>query len=142
MLGEALTTAQILALTSDSAATRSRSTWSMIAMSPGRSRFVSRLVRRSIRAGPTTPGGLSPPRGRRRVASLISRQSARPLQVVLSAAPPRMPPRTRRRRSARLEGGDHLEQLYRMAAPESGVGEPGEHPRELLQPLRPVHPLH
>ena len=41
---------------SASALTRSRSTWSMTAMSPGSSRLVRSLVRRSSRTDPGTPG--------------------------------------------------------------------------------------
>jgi hypothetical protein len=52
MLGAALTTAATLVPTSASALTRSMSTWSMTAMSPGRSRFVRFFVRRSKRAVP------------------------------------------------------------------------------------------
>ena len=56
MLGAALMTAATWQLTSDSALTRSRSAWSMIAISPGRSRLVRVLVRRSSLAGPASPG--------------------------------------------------------------------------------------
>src|SRR6478672_11647856 len=70
MLGWALTTADTFASTRDSAATRSRSTWSMIAMSPGFSRPASRFVRRSNRATPVTPESPST-RLRRSVASFI-----------------------------------------------------------------------
>src|SRR5437763_12708987 len=44
-----------------SAATRSMSAWSMMAISPGQSRFTSSFVRRSARAGATTmsPGSRS-----------------------------------------------------------------------------------
>src|SRR5947207_6886655 len=56
MLGATLTTAATWQLISASALTRSRSRWSMMAMSPGHSRLVRFLVRRSRRAGPITPG--------------------------------------------------------------------------------------
>src|SRR5207302_864635 len=57
------------ASTSSSAARRSRSSWSMTAMSPGCSRLVSRLVRRSTRAGPMTT---EPGPGRRSAISAAS----------------------------------------------------------------------
>src|SRR6202012_2581075 len=56
MLTAALTTADTFRLIRASAATRAKSTWSMIAMSPGQSRLVRFLVRRSRRAGPAPPG--------------------------------------------------------------------------------------
>src|ERR1700743_506672 len=52
----ALTTAETFRLIRASAAPRSRSIWSMMAWSPGQSRLVRFLVRRSRRAGPATPG--------------------------------------------------------------------------------------
>src|SRR4051812_34789605 len=67
VLGAALTTAPTLPATSESALTRSTSTWSMTAISPGRSRLVRFLVRRSTRAVPVTPGAVSDARPRRRV---------------------------------------------------------------------------
>src|SRR3954447_15176924 len=67
MLGAAFTTAATLQATSESALTRSTSTWSMTAMSPGRSRLVRFFVRRSRRAVPATPGAVSVARPRRRV---------------------------------------------------------------------------
>src|SRR5919108_3389133 len=64
MLTEALTTAATLRLMSSSALTRSRSEWSMMAISPGLRRLVMFLVRRSTRATATMPGGsLAFPRG-------------------------------------------------------------------------------
>src|SRR4051794_18968717 len=130
MLGAALTTAHTLADTSASAATRSRSTWSMTAMSPGRRRLVRRLVLRSIRAGPATPGGRSPPRGRRNVASLITAESARRPLPGPTAAPPRGGPG-----SVRLERRGDLEQLLGVTPPELGLRQAREHAGELLQPL-------
>src|SRR3954454_24107913 len=138
MLGAALTTAQTLALTNASAATRSRSTWSMMAMSPGRRRFVSRFVRRSIRAGPATPGGRSPPRGRRKVASLITAESARPAPQGRTGAPPL----TSAPESARFVRRRDLEQLLRVAAPESGLGQSGQHAGELLESVGAGHVHH
>src|SRR4051794_37927089 len=67
VLGAALTTAPTLPATSESALTRSTSTWSMTAISPGRSRLVRFLVRRSTRAVPVTPGAVADARPRRRV---------------------------------------------------------------------------
>src|SRR5438067_13312352 len=67
MLGAALTTAATRQATSESALTRSTSWWSMTAMSPGRSRLVRFLVRRSSRTVPVTPGADSWARPRRRV---------------------------------------------------------------------------
>ena len=52
--GETLTTARTPESASSSAETRSRSTWSMIARSPGRSRLTRSFVRRPSRAVPTT----------------------------------------------------------------------------------------
>src|SRR5215471_5715431 len=64
MLTEALTTAATLRLMSSSALTRSRSEWSMMAISPGLRRLVMFFVRRSTRAAATMPGGsLAFPRG-------------------------------------------------------------------------------
>src|SRR3954452_6233086 len=131
MLGAALITADTFALTSASAATRSRSTWSMMAMSPARRRLVSRLVRGSNRAGPATPGGPSPPRGRRNVASLITAESARRRYAGPTAAPP---PGTAAA-SVRLVCRCDLEQLSGVAAAERGLGQAGEHARELLDPI-------
>src|SRR3954466_10975989 len=138
MLGAAFTTAQTLALTSASAATRSRSTWSMMAMSPGRRRLVSRFVRRSIRAGPATPGGRSPPRGRRKVASLITAESARPAPPGRTAAPPLASALV----SARFIRRRDLEQLLRVAAPEGGLRQPSQHAGELLESLGAGHVHH
>src|SRR4051795_6863903 len=124
MLGETLTTAQTFARTNASAATRSRSTWSMIAMSPGRSRLVSVLVRRSRRATPVTPGWRSPPRGRRSVAILISPESARTAL-----------PLTFRRARDR-------EQLLGVAASGDGVGQAAEQAGQLEEPLLPLDSRH
>src|SRR5215467_10615947 len=57
MLTEALTTAATLCLMSSSALTRSRSEWSMMAISPGLRRLVMFFVRWSTRATATIPGG-------------------------------------------------------------------------------------
>src|SRR5580704_9908202 len=57
MLTEALTTAATLRLISSSALTRSRSEWSMMAISPGLRRLVMLFVRPSTRATATIPGG-------------------------------------------------------------------------------------
>src|SRR5690348_5162804 len=57
MLTEALTTAATLRLMSSSALTRSRSEWSMMAISPGLRRLVMFFVRWSTRATATIPGG-------------------------------------------------------------------------------------
>src|SRR3954452_236412 len=122
MLGAALTTAHTLADTNASAATRSRSTWSMKAMSPGRRGLVSRFVLRSTRAGPATPGGRSPPRGRRNVASLITAESARRRYAGPTAAPP---PGTAAA-SVRLVCRCDFEQLSGVAAAERGLGQAGE----------------
>src|SRR5215475_13861490 len=71
MDGLAFNTAHTPTATSESAATRSRSTWSITAMSPGRKRPTSRLVRRSSLTGPLiTPG--SALRGRRNVGKRIA----------------------------------------------------------------------
>src|SRR5579859_6804463 len=56
MLAATLTTAETCRFSSASALTLSRSAWSMMAMSPGLSRSVSDLVRRSRRAGAVKPG--------------------------------------------------------------------------------------
>src|SRR5947208_2727487 len=84
MLGATLTTAATWQATSASALTRSRSIWSMIAISPGRRRLVRSLVRLSRRAGPATPGS-SGCRLLRSVVNLI--------RVIL----PERAPRTRQR---------------------------------------------
>src|SRR3712207_8078877 len=55
-----------LPISRESALTRSMSTWSMTATSPGRSRLVRFLVRRSSRTVPVTPGAASGARPRRR----------------------------------------------------------------------------
>src|ERR1700733_3335756 len=52
-------TAMTLRLMSSSALTRSRSEWSMMAISPGLRRLVMFLVRRSTRATAVMPGGTS-----------------------------------------------------------------------------------
>src|SRR3954464_5661354 len=82
MLGAALTTAATLQATRESALTRSMSWGSMTAMSPGRSRLVRFLVRRSRRTVPDTPGADSWARPRRRVprrmTSMLSRTPRRP----------------------------------------------------------------
>src|SRR3954470_6022751 len=72
MLGATLTTTAAPRATSASALTRSMSTWSMTAISPGWSRLVRFLVRRSTRTvrGTGAPG--TPARPVRRVASLIA----------------------------------------------------------------------
>src|SRR6266550_320584 len=57
MLTAALTTAATLRLISSSALTRSRSEWSMMAISPGLRRLVMFFVRWSTRATATIPGG-------------------------------------------------------------------------------------
>src|SRR5208282_1438050 len=57
MLADALTTAATLRLISSSALTRSRSAWSMMAISPGLSRLEMFFVLRSTRAMATIPGG-------------------------------------------------------------------------------------
>src|SRR5579859_5672400 len=76
MLGDALITAATWQLISASALTRSRSRWSMIAMSPGHSRLVRFFVLRSRRAVPITAGRSSglPRRaqGRRRDGDFIA----------------------------------------------------------------------
>src|SRR6516165_9545094 len=59
MLTETLTTAATLRLISSSALTRSRSEWSMMAISPGLRRWVMFFVRWSTRATATMPGGSS-----------------------------------------------------------------------------------
>src|SRR3954471_62372 len=141
MLGAALTTAATRAATRPSAPTRSRSTWSMTAMSPGCSRFVSRLVRRSSRAIPTTPGCRSPERGRRKVASFIRGESARPLHCAFRAAP---------LAGFRLASGLALglrrsgdgEKFLGVAATQLGVRQSGQHARKLLEALLPVHGHH
>src|SRR5215213_8188424 len=79
MLGAALTTAPTWQATSESALTRSMSTWSITAMSPGRSRLVSVLVRRSSRAVPVVPDPVSEPRLRRRVPMRMARMVPRRL---------------------------------------------------------------
>src|SRR5690625_87337 len=66
MLVAVLSTAPTPCSSSASALTRSRSTWSMTAMSPGRSRPARFLVWRSQRTGAVSlPSARSPPRRRR-----------------------------------------------------------------------------
>src|SRR5687768_14316053 len=77
MLGAAFTTAPTWQATSESALTRSMSTWSITAMSPGRSRLVRVLVRRSRRAVPAVPDPVSGPRPRRRVPMRMARMVPR-----------------------------------------------------------------
>src|SRR5260370_42476979 len=76
MLGAAFTTAATWQLMRASALIRSRSPWSMMAISPGESRLVRFVVLRSRRAGPITPGRSSDlPRrvqGRRRDGLFIA----------------------------------------------------------------------
>src|SRR5712691_6955682 len=57
MLTETFTTAATLRLIRSSALTRSRSEWSMMAISPGLRRLVMFFVLRSTRATATMPGG-------------------------------------------------------------------------------------
>src|SRR5712691_9734003 len=57
MLTETFTTAATLRLIRSSALTRSRSEWSMMAISPGLRRLVMLFVLRSTRATATMPGG-------------------------------------------------------------------------------------
>src|ERR1700736_3905451 len=57
MLTETFTTAATLRRISSSALTRSRSAWSMMAISPGLRRLVMLFVLRSTRATATMPGG-------------------------------------------------------------------------------------
>jgi hypothetical protein len=66
-LTDALTTAAAFRLVSSSALIRSRSAWSMMAISPGLSRLMMSFVRRPTRATATIPGGSkAPPRNRSR----------------------------------------------------------------------------
>src|SRR4051812_15271329 len=134
MLGATLTTATTRAAMRPSAAMRSRSTWSMIAMSPARRRLLSRLVRRSSRAEPTTPGGRSPARGRRSVAILITGESARPDRNPSGAA-------LRESSGALLGRPRDRQQLLGMATPQRRVRKAGQHARELLQPFGSRHPV-
>src|SRR4051812_24554031 len=139
MLQAALTTAAGRQATSASPATASMSMWSMIAMSPGRSRLVRFLVRRSIRAGPVTPG---PPSGagRRRTRGILtgrwSHASSRRCRQLLTrpvlAGPAALAGPRRGTGSDRrplLLG--RLEELARVRLRRVGLGHPAEHAREL-----------
>src|SRR5206468_9053649 len=124
--GATLTTADTPQRTSASAAIRSRSMWSMMATSPGRNRLVSRFVRRSRRAVPTTPGSRSPARERRNVAILILPECARRTS---SSGP-----------GAR--GGRRVQQFLRVTSRGDRLVQATEHPRQLRQPLLTVDPVH
>src|SRR5699024_8141619 len=76
MLLATLRTAATPQATSASALTRSRSTWSMIAMSPGRRRGVRFMVRRSDLTGATSPAGASARARRSRVAVALGASAA------------------------------------------------------------------
>src|SRR3954447_3319542 len=143
MLRAALTTAAGRRATSDSAATTSMSTWSITATSPGSSRFVRFLVRRSMRAGPMTPG---PPSGaaRRRVRNILTRRWSHGAIDGRSAArpapcPPGLPVAHGAGSPLHLGGGEELPGVRLRGA---GVLHPAEHPRELADPPRLVQRRH
>src|SRR6266498_1276449 len=131
--GLALSTAATPTATSESAATRSRSTWSMTAMSPGRSRPTRRLVRRSSRTVPvTTPG--SALRDRRKTGRrIVTHPDTAGLAGWTRHAYPAGPP---------LSGlllCRHGEQLLRVRDAQIRVGQAGEHPGQLPRSLGVLH---
>src|SRR5215475_23821 len=152
MLGAAFTTAAAWRRMSASALTRSRSTWSMMATSPGLSRLVRFFVRRSTRAGPAMPGRSSglvrcfieslrnwaiivtilpdPPRTRSHTP-----HQRRPFRQVAAAAERPLRPGPPRGRPFRGRRG---QQLPRVRPPKLGVLKTGQHPGELDDPARVV----
>src|SRR5215472_494315 len=147
MLAAALTTAAACRCNSASALTRSRSSWSMMAISPGVSRLVRFFVRRSRRAGPLTPGRSSAlgrgVMGRRRNWAIIESHPARNpgLACAITLIPYRdqgQPGYSARWVLAlRTSGG---EQLTGVRPAELGVFEPGQHPGQLAHPALVVQP--
>src|SRR4029077_11670316 len=115
MLGETFTTAATPQPTRASALTRSRSTWSITATSPGRRRLVRFLVRRSSRTQPVTPGSDGACR-RLWKGNLIAGNPA--TQGSLGG------------RTA-LGSGGRVEQLTSVRCACRAAVEPGEHPGQL-----------
>src|SRR5215510_725318 len=152
MLLATLTTAATCRCTSASALTRSRSSWSMMAISPGARRLVRFLVRRSSLAGPLTPGRSSVlgrgVMGRLRNCAII--ESILP-EIRGWPAPSLQPgagevvsglvlvPELPGFRVGTLRAGGG-EQLTGVRPPELGVFEPGQHPGQLAHPARVVQP--
>src|SRR5215218_8043767 len=153
MLGEALTTAATLQETSASALTRSMSTWSITAMSPGRRRLVRFFVRRSSRTVPETPGPVSWVRPRRRVPMRMRRMVSRGRRgpVVRRATATfrsRRVSDTTAARHARIGGHAYPQDRYRLVtsvAAVTGVAHaltrtapvPGTSPDEQPEPAAP-----
>src|SRR5215813_7410874 len=161
MLGAAFTTAAAWRRMSATALTRSRSTWSMMAMSPGLSLLVRFFVLRSTRAGPAMPGrssGLvryfieslrnwaiivtilpdlqrtrSHTPHQRRPFRQVAAAAGRPLAPGAGACPLR--PGLLRGRPFRGRRG---QQLPRVRPPKLGVLKTGQHPGELDDPARVV----
>src|SRR5690606_13667345 len=120
----------------------------MTAMSPGRSRPTSRLVRRSSRTVPATAPG-STPRDRRRVGRRIktiltrARTNARtpPGRPAPTAPVSRAGPRVASGAagSATLLPPRDGEQLLGVRDAEVGVGQPGQHPGQLPGAVGVLH---
>src|SRR3954451_2708153 len=135
MLCAALTTAPGRRATSDLAATTSMSEWSMTATSPGSSRLVRFLVRRSTRAGPVTPG---PPSGtaRRGIRSILTRRWSHGATGRRSTPlPPPLVAGVRGVvRGAPALGLRGCEQLSGVRLRRVRILHPAEHPGELADP--------
>src|SRR6478609_7326181 len=138
MDGEALTTAAGRQASSASALTLSMSWWSITAMSPGLRRLVRFLVRASTRTGPRTPGTSGSRLLRRRMERGIGDIVPRPVTgpdaadgapghglVTFGACSAHRLPRLGEQLTGVLDG-------------DSGVLDPGHHPRQLTQPVVPA----
>src|SRR5215470_15008994 len=142
MLTAALTTAATSFWMSASALTRSRSAWSMTAMSPGRSRLVRFLVRLSIRAVAETPDRLTglfrrnP--GSLREAAVIVKQYCQMVGAGGSASAPAGLSSGPRRPLGRRG----FQQLTGVRPAELGVLETGQHPGQLAYPALVVQAGH
>src|SRR5690348_10430934 len=142
MLTAALTTAATSSWMSASALTRSRSVWSMTAMSPGCSRLARFLVRLSIRAVAEMPGRLTglfrrnP--GSLRKAALIAKQSCQMTGTGTSAsAPPGLSSGPRGPLGRR-----GFQQLTGVQPAELGILEARQHPGQLAHPALLVQAGH
>src|SRR5690348_12788836 len=149
MLAATLTTAATCRCSSASALTRSRSSWSMMAMSPGASRLVRFLVRRSSLAGPLTPGRSSAlargVMGRLRNCAIIGSilpETKAGLRHHANLAPGSGSARLPAQPDSALgvlpfRGG---EQFTGVRPAELGVFEPGQHPGQLTHPSLVIQP--
>src|SRR5690606_35224576 len=136
-----LTTAAAPHATSASALTRSTSTWSMMAISPGWRRFVSLLVRRSILATPVTPGRSLPFLARRPGILLPGTfiKTILPEQTTWEAFHDRAcPPCHTESPVSRRQP----QQLLGMRSAQFGVFHAGEHPGQLAHPALVVERDH